>query len=168
VKAEDIEIIYHQIKRRPKNVLNVVRYCNYGFPVVVKAFPILDGKPFPTLYWLTCPFLVGKISSIESDKGILKYEKLLEESSDLYDEHVKANLKARKIIFELIEKSDRIAMKFEESGFGGIKNFKHLKCLHLHVAYHLGGIENPVGRLVLSELGDEECSDGKCKKWITL
>ncbi len=162
---KDLKIVSHQIRRKPKNAIEVANYCSYGFPVVIKAFPVLDDKPFPTLYWLTCPFLIRKISSIESNGGILRYEEILRSDFELYSEHVESNIKAREMIRKLVGDRAEIMRRFEGIWIGGIKDIRYLKCLHLHVAYHLGGIENPVGRLIISDIGKIECADGVCKRW---
>lgn len=55
--------------------------------------------------------------------------------------------------------------RIKNAGMGGISDFSHIKCLHLHVAYHLGGIKNPIGEMVLKEIKQIECSNVLCKKY---
>ena len=46
---------------------------------MVHVPPILDdGTPFPTLYWLTCPLAVGRISRLEGAGGIRRLEQKAE------------------------------------------------------------------------------------------
>lgn len=165
ISNRDMRIVSYQLGRTPKNVVRVVKKCSYGFPVVIESKTILEGKPFPTAYWLTCPFLRYAISKIESFGGILKFENILSTYPELYAKHVKAHLKAKAKAIELADKNVRVIESLKKRGMGGLSDFKHVKCLHMHVAYHLGGIENPVGKMVLSELGDLECESGLCKKY---
>ncbi|MDY6895845.1 MAG: DUF501 domain-containing protein, partial [Thermotogota bacterium] len=53
VSKEDLIIIEKQLGRCVSNVLTIEKRCIYGYPQVIKSFPLKDGKPFPTLYWLT-------------------------------------------------------------------------------------------------------------------
>ncbi|BBJ27181.1 DUF501 domain-containing protein [Athalassotoga saccharophila] len=160
IELEDLSVVSIQLNRIPKNVSEVVRRCSFGFPVVIRSFPILDGKPFPTLYWLTCPFMRSEISKIESNGGIKRYEEILSNSKELLDLQIEAHLKANEKIKSFVDENVKDLFK---GGMGGIKDFRHVKCLHMHVAYHLGGIKNPVGESVLSEI-KMECEDGICGK----
>ena len=165
ISDKDLKLISAQLERFPKNVLEVSQRCSYGFPVVIKSKPILEGKPFPTIYWLSCPFLRYKISQLETEGYIPKYEKLLASSPRLLSLQVRAHLRAQKEAIELAGEKGWIRERLSSGGMGGISNFSHIECLHLHVAYHLGGIENPVGKMVLEEIGKKECENALCKKY---
>ena len=46
----------------------VVARCPFGFPAAVETLPYdAGGRPFPTLFYLTCPTLVAALSRLESD-----------------------------------------------------------------------------------------------------
>ncbi len=164
ISDRDLKVISFQLERTPKNILKVVLRCSYGYPMVIKSKPVLDGKPFPTLYWLTCPFLRYKLSQLEADGYIPKYEKILSNSSEMRVEEIAAHFKAREEALKLVEE-EWIKESLKRRGMGGISNFSHIKCLHLHVAYHLGGIRNPVARMALDEIGSAECLDKWCEKY---
>lgn len=51
-------------------------------------------------------------------------------------------------------------------GSGGIKNLTTVKCLHLHLADHLAGVDNPVGEGVLELIDKRECDDRRCDVFI--
>ncbi len=159
----EMGILTKQIGRTPENALDIVKYCSYGFPMVIKSFPILNGEPFPTLYWLTCPFLRDKISRMESEGWIKKYEDFMTKSPAFFDLNMKAHELARENLTTLLQNDD-LKSKFT-GGMGGIKNFNHVKCIHMHVAYHLGGIENPIGRSALSMIDLSECKNNFCHEW---
>ncbi len=162
--GKDLKIVSLQLQRTPKNAEKIVLRCSKGYPTVVKSSPVLDGKPFPTLYWLTCPFLRYKISQFESEGYIARYESMLMISSEMRFKENLAHIRARdEILSEVKEKW--IREKMASRGMGGIEDFSHIKCLHLHVAYHLGGIENPVAELILKEIGRLECEENWCQKY---
>lgn len=168
LSEEDLRIVSYQIGKIPKNMKRVAYRCSYGFPVVVESYPILDGKPFPTIYWLTCPHLRYQISKLESNGEISRFEKLLSNTPQMYAEHIAAHLKSRKKAIDLaiaINAPTSVAERLSVCGMGGITNFQHVKCLHMHVAYHIGGIENPIGKMVLSEIKGVECTTKVCKMY---
>ncbi len=166
ISNEDLKIVSHQLERTPKNVMKIVYRCSYGFPVVIESKTVLEEKPFPTVYWLTCPFLRYAISKVESNGGVSRFENILLTSPEFYVEHVEAHLKARIKAIDLADENVQVIERLKKRGMGGISDFKHIKCLHMHVAYHLGGIENPVGKMVLKELKNLECENCLCEKIV--
>ncbi|MGD9676037.1 MAG: DUF501 domain-containing protein, partial [Candidatus Bipolaricaulia bacterium] len=66
-RADDLVVIARQIGRTPRGVDGVALRCRFGCPQVVVVHPVVDGTPFPTLYWLTCPHLRQAVSALESD-----------------------------------------------------------------------------------------------------
>ncbi len=166
LSEEDIKIVSHQLGRTPKNIIQIARRCSYGFPVVIESSPVLEGKPFPTIYWLTCPYLRYQVSRLESNGGVARFEGLLSKSPKLYAEYVEAHLKSKEKAVELAQNAPNSVLKrLSKCGMGGIEDFEHIKCLHMHVAYHIGGIKNPVGRMILCELKNVECNNGICEKY---
>ena len=61
-----------QLDRKIRSNIDVVVKCHFDLPVVVDVPKNLDdGTPFPTMYWLTCPMYVKKVSTLESN-GMVK------------------------------------------------------------------------------------------------
>jgi len=55
-------IVEYQLDRPPRGNWWPRVFCPYGFPMVIETEPFLeDGTPFPTLFWLTCPYLKEEI-----------------------------------------------------------------------------------------------------------
>ncbi|ABR30063.1 hypothetical protein SU69_00990 [Thermosipho melanesiensis] len=162
------EIVSKQIGRDAKNFCKVAVFCSHGFPQVIKSLPVRDGKPFPTLNYLTCPYLVKEVSRLE-EKGMIKeVEKIIEEDEEFKEKLFQAHRKVieeRDSYFELDEISEfkQWREKLKNVGTGGISNFSKVKCLHLHLADFLVGIKNPVGKLVYERLGEIECKDKYCE-----
>ncbi|PIJ63272.1 DUF501 domain-containing protein [Mesotoga sp. H07.pep.5.3] len=166
MESNNIEekIISLQLKKVVKNDFIVVRLCDWGFPQVIESSLISDGRPFPTLFWLTCPFLKEEVSRLESKGMISHFEKRIEHDKSFatafFDAHRETTLLKEKILCEasVSEESRRLIL---DRGIGGIRNLKKVKCLHLHLASYLGGIDNPVGREVWNLLEKKQCSSTK-------
>jgi uncharacterized protein len=108
-----------------------------------------DGAPFPTLYWLTCPILLKRVSRLEST-GYMTHlnERLAREprlNARLADSL--ADQRARRDSHEVIEDSG------SPPGGGPDK----VKCLHAHTAAELAQPPNPVGALTLAHTGWPDC-----------
>ena len=164
--ASEKRVVEAQIGRKTKVPFTVVKRCSYGYPMVIECFPT-DGKvPFPTLHWLTCPYLRKEIARLE-EKGMIKQlENLLRISESFKRAYEKAVEYDRKRKLELLEDSKMDSSWVYGMGIGGIRDLQHIKCLHLHVASYLAGIPNPVGKKVLESLDDLECSVPLCSHLI--
>jgi hypothetical protein len=64
----DLTAVREQIGREPRGARRVAHRCPCGDPDVVETAPRLpDGTPFPTTYYVTCPRLTGRISTLEGE-----------------------------------------------------------------------------------------------------
>ena len=128
----------------------VARRCHLGVPMVIENHPRLEnGAPFPTLYWLTCPVLVKRVSRIEA-RGHMEYVNArLTTDPSLHTRLAEsiAFLRERRDGHEVIEDSGA------PPGGGPDK----VKCLHAHVAQELAQGVNPVGSATLAETGWPDC-----------
>ncbi|MFN3692335.1 MAG: DUF501 domain-containing protein [Fervidobacterium sp.] len=170
ISDKDLVIVNKQLQRSVNNVLNVIYRCSYGFPVVILSYPIKEGLPFPTIHYLTCPHLAKEVSRLE-EKGFIKfYEELIERGENFRKLYREAHEEVIKKRMQLLFENDRVsnwADLLSNVGTGGIRDFTKVKCLHLHVADFLAGIDNPVGRDVLEKIklhGTLECEDSYCSK----
>ncbi|WP_369819457.1 DUF501 domain-containing protein [Thermotoga sp. KOL6] len=141
----------------------VVFRCPFGYPVVVESFPIKDGKPFPTLYWLTCPHLRKEVSRIESEGFIRKIEERISRDRNFYEKMKRAHIEIIKRREKLLPIGHPFREVLKRVGTGGIKDFSKLKCLHLHLADYLAGVENPVGKMIWDLIENKFCENGICK-----
>ena len=166
MESNNIEekIISLQLKKVVKNDFIVVRLCDWGFPQVIESSLISDGRPFPTLFWLTCPFLKEEVSRLESKGMISHFEKRIEHDKSFatafLGAHRETTLLKEKILCEASVSGESRRLLLDR-GIGGIRNLKKVKCLHLHLANYLGGIDNPVGREVWNLLEKKQCSSTK-------
>ncbi len=154
---EDYNMVAELLGRSPRGLYKVEKYHpTKKHPMVIQVLPYVNEAPFPTLFWLTCPILKKEISHIEKDGWIEKLEKEVftpdsDDLAQLKKDHL-AYAKERQELFlktggdwELIPSP--MASILQESGIGGIADFDHIKCFHLHYAHHLAR-ENRVGQVL--------------------
>ena len=136
VRESDLAVVQEQLGRLPRGVVGIGARCACGRPAVTITYPRLpDGSPFPTLFYLTLPWLVREISRIESSGNMeLMSERLRAGSAD-YDGVLAANHRAahesyiarRELLAEVPEIAGRSA--------GGMPD--RVKCLHALAGYAL-------------------------------
>ena len=134
--------------RVPAGAFEVVVRDETGDPVVVRNAPFLDdGTPMPTRFYLVGASLVRDISRLEATGGVKAAEAAI-------DPGEVAALHRR---YEA-ERDAAIDPDHEgprpSGGVGGTR--LGVKCLHAHVAHHLAGGDDPVGRWALEQLGQLE------------
>jgi len=163
VSLSDRTVIAAQIGRQPRGVSGVPVRCSYGYPQVIRVRPLVEGKPFPTLFWLTCPYLAKEIDRLEADGWIGRLERRMVEDDRLQECVERAHERYIELRSALLTGEDRRSIEdgglesgLLGKGIGGIADRHRLKCLHLHVAHALAE-ENPVGAIVLRLLPGVEC-----------
>lgn len=117
--------------------------------MVIENHPRLeDGSPFPTLYWLTCPILIKRASTLESEGWMEQMNERLGRDETLQDRLAAA-------IAAYSEARDRHAVLDPPPAPPG-GGPARVKCLHAHTAHQLVA-PNPIGALVLSQTGFPDC-----------
>ncbi|GAB6188980.1 DUF501 domain-containing protein [Marinitoga arctica] len=160
---KDIDIVKKQINREPNKILSIPKRCSFGEPQVIESYPIKDNKPFPTLYWLTCPHLIKEVGKLESIGKIKEWEEELKNNKELKEEYIKAHFEEKEKRNGLLtDEADWIKKRLENIGIGGISNFETIKCLHLQLASYLGGTKNPIGERVWKNIEKKECENCIC------
>ena len=182
VSDADIEVIRRQLGREPQGLLAVARRCHCGAPQVVVNAPVVWGpgrrseraagvKPgtprvFPTMYWLTCPYLSNGVSRLEGRGGVKNVKEWLDQNGKdtaMRQAHVRAAQERVAIAGEdglkLVAERPAQWQVLAESGIGGIRNPAGVKCLHMHLADYLAGpvsteqaARNPAGARVAALL----------------
>jgi len=145
VNEEDFEVLQHHLGRVPRGVLSVETRCPAGHPQVIKVYPLLRTKgrlePFPTLFWLTCPNLIKQLSALEHRGWIARLEQRLQDDDALRAAYHLDHGRYRDERWQTLSEPDRallLAKGWEglDRGIGGIADWDHIKCLHLHYAHH--------------------------------
>ncbi len=125
-------------------VLGVAKRCRFGFPQVLLCSSLRKGYPFPTNFWLACPWLQERCASLESLSGVSSLEKYLAEktSSPSWIAWHMAHVRVR---LALLESGCVSFMRRYRSGWwraltrrgiGGseLRLPPRVKCLHLQMA----------------------------------
>ena len=120
--------------------------CGCGLPSVIETHPLVDGEPFPTLFWLTCERASQAVGRLEAT-GVMR------ELTDRLrtDDAFRAAFDAATA--DYLERRDTHHRLDTGRGVGGGPGDR-VKCLHAHLAHHLVCGCNPVGAWVLEQIGD--------------
>jgi exopolyphosphatase / guanosine-5'-triphosphate,3'-diphosphate pyrophosphatase len=122
-----------------------VARCSAGHPLVIRNQPVdAEGRPFPTLYWLTCPDTVKAVARLESEGWIKRLDRQAEADPDL-------RVSLRRAHEDYARERGVIHPGAEAwGGVGGTA--QGIKCLHAHYAFYLAGGRDPIGAWVGARL----------------
>jgi exopolyphosphatase / guanosine-5'-triphosphate,3'-diphosphate pyrophosphatase len=145
LRGSDLDVVREQLGREPTTAFVVVARCSGGHPLVIRNNPLdVNGEPFPTSYWLTCPRAVKAVSRLEADGWIARLNDRIQ-SDETFDEAVEAAHRAYA--------DERGSVVDGAAAYGGVGGTRTgVKCLHAHYAYHLSGGADPVGAEVASRV----------------
>jgi uncharacterized protein len=147
---DDEAVVARQLGRAPRAFRRVVVRCPYGQPAVTEQWPRdTSGEPFPTTYYLTCPFLVTAISRLEAAGGVERWTRVVRDDPELRESLERATEEQRELRPEL------------PGGIGGSMRTGSLKCLHAHAAFALARPGYELGERILAEL-DRLWPDSGC------
>jgi hypothetical protein len=162
-------VLRGQLGREPRGVLGIERHCRFGYPQVIKVYPLLrdgagEARPFPTLFWLTCPALVEQLSRLEQQGYIKALEQALAEDERLRREYYEDHRRYIAERWAALSPEDRalaerlgLAEGLRARGIGGLADWDRVKCLHLHYAHHLAR-GSAIGRWLEERFSLEGCS----------
>lgn len=161
--ARQLAIITEQLGRAPRGIEAVAATDGAGTPLVLRMAPIVDGQPFPTLYWLCSERLKVEISRIEAAGVIKRLEARLQEAPEFlaaYHASHRDYVAARWRYMSAAQRAEVVRLGYEElltvRGIGGIANWDQVRCLHTQYAHHLCG-SNAVGQWLDAEYGVADC-----------
>jgi len=139
--ATDVEVVARQIGREPRAFRRVAVRCPFGRPAVTEQSAYDSaGEPFPTTFWLTCPFLVAAVSRLEAAGGVERWTKAAAADPALGASLRAANDEQRRLRPEI------------DAGVGGGTRAGSLKCLHAHVAFALARPGYELGERMLADI----------------
>jgi uncharacterized protein len=151
--VDDRTVVSWQLGRSARAFRRVAVRCPYGYPAVTEQAPFgPDGQPFPTTYYLTCPWLTAAISRVEAGGGVERWSRAAAEDPRLRESLARADREQRELRPEL------------DVGIGGTRSPARLKCLHAHAAFALARPGYELGDEVLDEAGERWCPDGRCAR----
>jgi hypothetical protein len=138
----DRAVLERQLGRAPRALRRVLVRCPYGRPAVTEQAAHDDaGRPFPTTFWLTCPYLVAAVSRLEAAGGVERWSRAVADDAGLASSLRDADAEQRRIRPEL------------DLGVGGARSGAgSLKCLHAHAAFALARPGYELGERILEEI----------------
>lgn len=157
ISPSDTDIIRAQIGREPQGIVRIAARAANGIPLVLQMRSMVAGKPFPTLYWLSCKDLSRAIGTLETT-GLVKELEQRIAADEVLREKFFVNHQQYVAKRDLqMTAADTLAIKergfsemFEKYGIGGISQWDKVRCLHMQYAHHL------VDGNVIGELMDTE------------
>jgi uncharacterized protein len=138
----DRAVVERQLGRPPRAFRRVVVRCPFARPAVTEQDAYDEnGEPFPTAFWLTCPYLVAAVSRVEAAGGVERWTRAAAEDAELADSLERAHAEQRELRPEL------------DLGIGGARaGAGSLKCLHAHVAFALARPGYELGERIVAEI----------------
>ena len=174
-----LESTYSDKKQRFDSSLVIAsgKRCKFNHVQVIICSPISCNsrviRPFPTTFWLTCPYLTKLAGKIESQGGVSQLEEYIK-SNGLIHDWTKYNLLHQIIRAGLINKNLReflmrhkpgLIKNLMRGGIGGIK-YKagevNAKCLHLQTASFLALNYHPCSEWLKSKSLFGSCNSNLC------
>lgn len=141
----DHEAVADLLGREPAGAFSVVVRRRGGSPAVIKNAPLLyDGSPMPTRFWLVDSALREEVSRLEADGGVRRAAAAVP-SAGIEEAHARYEAERSRAL------SPGHRGPTPSGGVGGTR--RGVKCLHAHLAWHLAGGTDAVGRWTAEQLG---------------
>jgi len=179
ISRADLRVVERQMSERkfdPSLILGTAERCMFGYPRVVVCSPFAGLTPFPTSFWLTCPWLYRFAGTIESRGGVGELERLL---SRYPHEWLLYNVDHSLARLSLLPPAKLSFLRRFKSGLfdrlrrGGVGGTRHdagsparVKCIHLQIASWLAFRRHP-GEEWLEERGAGQDCGGVMKKFCS-
>lgn len=155
----DDAVLRVQLGRPARKPWEIVARCSHGRPTTILTGPLLgDGAPFPTLYWLTCPWLRAYVDGLESSGVVGEWRARLAAEPELARRMDRADSQYRERRAVAAGGIDPCAAV----GIAGQRDSSATKCIHAHVAAALAGIDDPIGTEVIRVIDPMWCPDELC------
>ncbi|WP_235898554.1 DUF501 domain-containing protein [Parahaliea maris] len=142
--ADQIAAITRLLGREPRGLEEVAVSGDDGSPRVIRVASLVDGKPFPTLFWLVDPELGYRIDQVEAEGLIARLQERVDADPELQaamaaDHRAHIALRRQHMSPAVQAEIERLGFAgvFEERGIGGIEDFTRIRCLHTWYAAHL-------------------------------
>ncbi|HZM77849.1 MAG TPA: DUF501 domain-containing protein [Candidatus Limnocylindrales bacterium] len=154
---EDLAAVRAQLGRPTRGTRAIAHRCPCSRPDTVETVPrLVDGTPFPTLYYLTCPRAVAACSRLESAGVMKEMAARLSEGSALLAAYEKAHE-------AYLARRESIGHVEEIAGISAGGMPQRVKCLHVLLGHSLaaGPGVNPLGDEVV-EMLEPWWTEGPC------
>ena len=140
--------------RAPRGLRDIAVFNTQGQPAVIRVASLVDGKPFPTLYWLVDPQLSLRIDRIEATGLIAQMQAQVAASSALQATMLADHQAHKRHRDHFLSADERrhlsecgMMAALDQRGIGGIAEPTRIRCLHTWYAAHLV-TANTIGQLL--------------------
>ncbi|ODS23472.1 hypothetical protein AB835_08540 [Candidatus Endobugula sertula] len=154
LSESDVSIIATLLGREPRGLEDIVCRDKQGAPMVIRVAPLVDNKPFPTLFWLVDQQLNYAIDTLEASGLIAKFQSQVDGSEQIQKQLAMNHQQYIQLRQSFITEAQRRQINelrfnevLEQRGIGGIADFQRIRCLHTYYAAHLVQA-NSIGRLL--------------------
>lgn len=147
---EDLAAVTELLGREPQGGCDVVVRTAERRPVVIRNAPHLhDGTPMPTRYWLVGSEEHDAVSRLEAAGGVRRAERSVPADA-VAAAHARYASERDEAVRREAAARGGAHPHDPTGGVGGTRT--GVKCLHAHLAHHLAGGDDAVGRWVVAEL----------------
>lgn len=143
-----------QLGRSPDGFQEVIRRMPDGTPAVIRVASVVNGIPFPTLFWISDPQLSELIYRHESRGTTQDLQTQIDESETLQARIHQDNLDHIQLRESYFDEATNKALSdlgvlesFAKKGVGGNANLTRIRCLHAWIGAHIIQ-SNVVGELL--------------------
>ena len=150
----------------PSLILGSGSRCRFGGVRVLVCVPLAGLRPFPTTFWLVCPWLVRRAGTVEAEGGVRRLEGWLNlrapgEWRPYNREHQLVRLRLMNPLVRDLLRRFRPAVwdRLRQAGVGGTRYGSEIrvKCLHLQTASWLALSRHPGAAWLRGEGLGEDC-----------
>jgi hypothetical protein len=148
--------------RTPRGLRDVTVFDAAGQPSVIRVASVVDGKPFPTLFWLVDPAINLAIDRLEAAGVIAAMQAEVDGSSAMQAAMAADHERHRALRASFLTADEKCFLQaqgmmaaLDSRGIGGIAEPHRIRCLHTWYAAHL--VEpNTIGAWVAERLSEGE------------
>ena len=167
-------VIAAQLGRKTAIGFRVSGLCEHGWPAVIRSNPFDISDSFnPNIYYLTCPFLRKKISTLESEGAIIELqESLIAERALAAAVRRAQETHAREWLVAAAAEDGDASGKQPRDVAGRTPRIADsrddllLKCLHAHYGFYLVHDGYVLGKMIAERLAARWCDDDQCRRLI--
>lgn len=162
LRPDDAATLEAQLGRPVRGAVAIAWRAPNGDPGVVVTLPRLPGgTPFPTVYYLTHPVAVARVSTLEANHVMAQMNQRLATDAELAAGYRAAHEQYLADRAQVARAHGLEVPEIEGISAGGMPN--RVKCLHVLAGHALaaGPGVNPLGDEVLAAIGDFWSAEGQ-------
>ena len=122
------DFVTERLGREPRGFCDVSAFNSQGKPAVIRVSSVVDGKPFPTLFWLIDADISLKIDRLEAAGWIAKLQRDVDISATLQEQMALAHEAHKRVRETFLSEAERTLLTdrgmmsaLADRGIGGIK-----------------------------------------------